>query len=158
MPCPPGLLLPRVRDTPMCNTSSCTAYAPIRQKVQQTQSGLSERRTAGLHKTAPAAGIPTTGAVWPGMNYVFAVPVPAGRKTSCGRSILRHPSRPVNSLSMLVSSSSANSSRRTRSGQESPRSHLETACGVTPIRAATRFCVSPCRRRPSAMRIPTCSG
>lgn len=51
------------------------------------------------------------------MNYVSAVPVPAGRKTSCGRSILRHPSRPVNSLSMLVSSSSANSSRRTRSGR-----------------------------------------
>ena len=65
------------------------------------------------------------------MNYVSAVPVPAGRKTSCGRPILRHPSRPVNSLSMLVSSSSANSSRRTRSGQESPRSHLETACGVS---------------------------
>ena len=43
---------------------------------------------------------------------------------SCGRSIFRHPSRPVNSLSMLVSSSSANSSRRTRCGQESPRSHL----------------------------------
>lgn len=47
----------------MCNTSSCTAYAPIRQKVQQTQSGFSERKTAGLHKTAPAVGVPTTGAV-----------------------------------------------------------------------------------------------
>ena len=44
---------------------------------------------------------------------------------------------PTSSSSMPIFKSSARSSRKTRSGQARPRSHLETAWGETPIWTAT---------------------
>ena len=75
----------------------------------------------------------------------------------CGQAVVRSRSglSPVSRRSMSVSSSAASSSRKTRSGQDCPRSHLETACGVTPMRRATSPCVSPRARRIDAMRRPS---